>query len=133
MDHFHRADHFVISQHTSMANDVLPMSSYVGGKLVEMFPDLPGILGNWCKEGCGNYGLYYLYINKKIGLFQNMTSPRIGPNLAHISEAARRLKEYALANPDKLILLEAPNHRDPYFLIEHIMKSLPDNVEVWKP
>lgn len=131
-DHFHRVDHFIVATHSKLdANGHLSMSTGQAAKLAESYPDLPEVCGRWLSANVKSGGVFYFHLAGKVGLFQNMTTPNLGTSLGLISGAAKALKQHAEANPDKVYALEAPNGKDPLFLIEGLMRQLPDNVEVW--
>lgn len=129
---FHRVDHFIVCAQSELEAGKLPMTLGEGLKLATEYPDLTEVIGNWINDDVKD-GVYLFRMTKKIGLFQNMFNTKDGPSLRLISAAAKQLKAHAEANKDKVYALEAPVYCSPTFLIQGIMETLPDNVEVWYP
>lgn len=135
MSVFGQVDHFLIcvGSNVKAATGELTMLDGLAGVLAKQHPGLPAQIGAWVKEqGCDG-GIFGLKCTSKLGLFQHTIVLRDRPALGVISMSAKMLKAVAELNPDKTYALEAPNYNDPWFLVEGIMQTLPDNVQVWKP
>lgn len=135
MDVFNTVDHFLVcvGSNVKASTGQLTMLDGLSGVIAKEHPNLPNIIGTWVKEqGCDG-GIFGLKCTSKLGLFQHTIVLRDRPALGVISMSAKMLKELAEANPDKTYALEAPNHNEPWFLVEGIMNTLPDNAQVWKP
>jgi hypothetical protein len=109
------------------------MLNGLAGQLAIKYPGVTTAVGRWIHENGHDCGIYGLRCNSKLGVFQHMIANKDGCNLGVISMATKALKALAEANPDKTYALEAPNYQHPWFLIDGIMETLPDNVQVWEP
>lgn len=134
MSVFDEVDHFIVCVASSLRSDgSATMLNGVAGQLAAKHPGLPAAIGTFIKGECGSCGCFWLRCESKIGVFQSGIMNKDGPNLMCISGAAKRLKEIAEANPEKIYALETPQGKEQWWLIEGIMNTLPENVQVWTP
>lgn len=138
MSVFTTVDHFLVCTSAIIKNGALVMDNRMGKALADKHPSLPGAIGKWIIENHGEGGkvkapVYGVKADTKVGIFQNKILTPEFCNLGAVSFSAKQLAALALANPTKTYALEAPNDSDRYFLIENIMKMLPDNVQIWLP
>lgn len=131
---FDQVDHYIVCTSSNLKNksNELIMLNGLGGELAKKYPNMPLAIGTWIKENHGDCGVYGLRCASKVGVFQNKILERHGNNLGTISFSAKMLKALAEANPNKVYALEAPNSGDPWFMVEGILQTLPDNVQVWR-
>lgn len=131
---FDQVDHFIVCVGSGLRSDgSITMHDGVAGALTKLHPAIPMAVGEWIKANHGDAGIFWLRVAGKVGVFQNSILLRNGVNLGLISAATKLLKELAEANPTKTYALEAPNGKDPYWMIKDMMATLPENVQVWQP
>lgn len=134
MSVFGSVDHFLVCTSAIIKKGVLVMDNRLGKVLADKHPTLPAAIGKWITENHeGQAPVYGVKADTKVGIFQNKILIPDFCNLGAVSFSTKKLAAIALANPTKTYALEAPNDSDRYFLIENIMKMLPDNVQVWLP
>lgn len=134
MSVLHEVDHFLICTDSNVKNGQLCMTNGIAAKIAELQPGIKQAIGKWITDNHGdNCPVYGLRCEGKVGLFQSMLLLRHGPNLGVVSISAHALKALAEANPNKVYALEAPNGIHPWFMVEGVMKMLPENVHVWRP
>lgn len=132
MSVFDQVDHFIVLCSSQVRSDgTATMLDHAAGQLAALHPVLPPIVGQWLTEQGVQVHNYSLRCNTKVGLFQHVIIHRHGTNLGCVSAATKALKELAEANPDKTYALDAPGKNDPWFMVEHLMLTLPDNVQLW--
>lgn len=130
---FAQVDHFIVCTSAIFKGNVLVMDSGVGKQLADAHPTVPALIGKWIIDNHGNKApVYGVKADTKVGIFQNKILVPSFCNCGAISYSAKMLKAIAEANPTKTYALEAPNDSDPYFLIENILKNLPENVQIWQ-
>lgn len=129
-----KVDHFLICTDSNVKNGQLYMPNGVAAKIAALDPSIKFAVGKWITENHGdNCPVYGIRVVGKVGLFQSMLLLREGPNMAVVSFSAGQLKALAEANPDKTYALEAPNYIHGWWLVEGMLKDLPENVQVWLP
>ena len=134
MDQFDEVDHFIVCVASSLRSDgSVTMLNGVAGALASKFPELPKAIGSFIQAKCGSCGTFGLRLASKVGVFQHSFLNKDAPNLELVSRSVKELKAHAEANPDKKYALESPHGSQPYWLVEGILKQLPDNVTVWLP
>lgn len=136
MSVFGQVDHFIICTSAIVKNGALVMDKGLGKVLAEKHPSIPASIGKWIVDTHGvngkiNAPMYGVKADTKVGIFQNKILVPDFCNTGAISVSVKMLKAIAEANPDKTYALEAPNDSDPYFLIENLLKPLPENVQIW--
>ena len=135
MDVFPSVDHFLVCVGTNLKRTtgelIMPDGMYK--QLADQHPELPKTIGAWVREQDLDGGIFGLKCTSKVGLFQNTIVLADRPALGVISMSAKMLKAMAELRPEKTFALEAPNAKEPWFLVEGIMQTLPDNVQVWRP
>lgn len=132
MSVFADVDHFLVCTSSIIKDGVLVMNKGVGKQLAELHPSVPAAIGKWIVDTHGkNAPVYGVKADTKVGIFQNKILVPDFCNTGAISVSAKMLKAIAEANPNKSYALEAPNDSDPYFLIENLLKHLPENVQIW--
>lgn len=134
MDHFDEYDHFIICVTSNLrADGTAIMVSSVTAPLSEKHPTMAKAIGGFIQAHCGSCGTYSFRCEAKVGLFQHGFVPKDSPHLELVSKAAKQFKELAEANPEKSYALESPARKEHFWLVEGILRTLPDNVHVWLP
>lgn len=132
MSMFAQVDHFIVCTSAIIKDGVLVMNTGVGKQLADAHPTVPALIGKWITDNHGsNAPVYGVKADTKVGIFQNKILVPTFCNLGAVSFSAKKLHTIAEANPTKSYALEAPNDSDPYFLLENLLKNLPDNVQIW--
>lgn len=135
MDVFPSVDHFIVCVGSNVKGKTgeLLMPDGLYKAMCETHPQLPAQVGAWIREQDCDGGIFGLKCTSKLGLFQSTIVLADRPALGVISLSAKMLKAMAELRPEKTFALEAPNANEPWFLVEGIMQTLPDNVQVWRP
>lgn len=134
MDQFDEVGHFIVCVASNLRRDgSATMINGAAADLVAKFPSVPAAIGSFIQAKCGSCGKYLLRCETKVGIFQHAYHNNDAPNLELVSASAKVLKALAEANPDKSYALESPANSKDYWLVEGILRSLPENVTVWLP